>query len=125
MSVLISLLAFAVAIGVLVTVHEWGHFQAARSLGVRVLRFSIGFGRPLRAWRSADGTEFVVRRVLTATAPWVSLEVVEDEDDPYRASLLFVPYEHVRRVVFRPAADRPEQLGFRRHEPCNLDPAPG
>ena len=73
---------------------------------------------------TADGTEFVVRRVLAATAPWVSLEVVEDEDDPDRASLLFVPYEHVRRVVFRPAADRPEQLGFRLHEPGNLDPAP-
>ena len=65
---------------------------------------------------TADGTEFVVRRV-TASAPWVSLEVVEDEDEPDRASLLFVPYEHVRRVVFRPTADRPEQLGFRLHEP--------
>jgi hypothetical protein len=73
---------------------------------------------------TADGTEFVVRRVLTATAPWVSLEVVEDEDEPDRASLLFVPYEHVRRVVFHPTADRPEQLGFRLHEPGNLDPAP-
>jgi hypothetical protein len=71
---------------------------------------------------TADGTEFVVRRVLTATAPWVSVEVVEDEDEPDHASLLFVPYEHVRRVVFRPTADRPEQLGFRLHEPGNLDP---
>jgi hypothetical protein len=72
---------------------------------------------------TADGTEFVVRRILAPTAPWVSLEVVEDEDEPDRASLLFVPYEHVRRVVFRPTADRPEQLGFRLHEPGNLDPA--
>ena len=61
--------------------------------------------------------------VLTASTPWVSLEVVEDEDEPDRASLLFVPYEHVRRVVFRPTADRPEQLGFRLHEPGTLDPA--
>ena len=74
---------------------------------------------------TADGTEFVVRRVLTATDPWVSLEVVEDEDEPDRASLLFVPYEHVRRVVFRPTADRPEQLGFRLHEPGTIDPTPG
>jgi len=70
---------------------------------------------------TADGTEYVVRRVLAAAATWVSLEVIEDEDEPHRLSLLFVPYEHVRRVVFRPAADRPEQLGFRDHVPGELD----
>ena len=72
---------------------------------------------------TADGTEYVVRRVLAAAATWVSLEVIEDEDEPDRLSLLFVPYEHVRRVVFRPAADRPEQLGFRDHIPGELDDA--
>ena len=46
-SVLYSLAAFLVTIGVLVTVHEFGHFWVARRLGVKVLRFSIGFGRPL------------------------------------------------------------------------------
>jgi regulator of sigma E protease len=59
--VLYSLAAFLVAIGVLVTVHEFGHFWVARRLGVKVLRFSIGFGRPL--WRrtfGADRTELVV-----------------------------------------------------------------
>jgi hypothetical protein len=74
---------------------------------------------------TADGTDYVVRRVLAAAATWVSLEVVEDEDEPDRPSVLFVPYEHVRRVVFRPTPDRPEQLGFRLHEPGDLDPAPG
>lgn len=61
MTVLQSLAAFLVALGVLVTVHELGHFWVARRLGVKVLRFSIGFGRPL--WRSrlgADDTELVV-----------------------------------------------------------------
>jgi regulator of sigma E protease len=56
-----SLAAFLVAIGVLVTVHEFGHFWVARRLGVKVLRFSIGFGRPL--WRRTfgrDRTELVV-----------------------------------------------------------------
>lgn len=60
-SVLYSLAAFLVAIGVLVTVHEFGHFWVARRLGVKVLRFSIGFGRPL--WKrtfGADRTELVV-----------------------------------------------------------------
>lgn len=60
-SVLYSLAAFLVTIGVLVTVHEFGHFWVARRLGVKVLRFSIGFGRPL--WKrtfGADRTELVV-----------------------------------------------------------------
>ena len=56
-----SLLAFIVAISLLVAVHEFGHFWVARKLGIRVLRFSIGFGKPL--WRrrfGADQTEFVI-----------------------------------------------------------------
>ncbi|MGB5538693.1 MAG: RIP metalloprotease RseP [Gammaproteobacteria bacterium] len=60
-SVLFSLLAFILAIGVLVTVHEFGHFWVARRLGVKVLRFSVGFGKPL--WKKTFGTdrsEFVI-----------------------------------------------------------------
>lgn len=56
-----SLLAFIVAISVLVAVHEFGHFWVARKLGIKVLRFSIGFGKPLWARRFGnDQTEFVV-----------------------------------------------------------------
>lgn len=51
---LINTLAFIVAISVLVAVHEYGHFWVARKLGFKVLRFSIGFGRPLLRWRSKD-----------------------------------------------------------------------
>ncbi len=62
--VLFYLAAFAVAIGVLVTVHEFGHFWVARRLGVKVLRFSIGFGRPLVTWRSRrDDTEYVLAAI--------------------------------------------------------------
>ncbi|HEY5738377.1 MAG TPA: sigma E protease regulator RseP [Gammaproteobacteria bacterium] len=61
MGILQSLLAFIVAIGVLVTVHEFGHFWVARRMGVKVLRFSVGFGRPLWRWRSnKDQTEYVI-----------------------------------------------------------------
>ncbi len=63
-SLIISVTAFIVAIGILVTVHEFGHFWVARKLGVKVLRFSIGFGRPL--WRrrlGRDGTELVIAAV--------------------------------------------------------------
>ena len=52
--------AFLVAVGILVTVHEFGHYWVARRLGVRVLRFSVGFGRPIWTRRSAGGTEYVV-----------------------------------------------------------------
>src|SRR5690349_7389609 len=51
MEVLQKLLWFVVVISVLVAAHEFGHFIAARKLGFKVLRFSIGFGRPLLSWR--------------------------------------------------------------------------
>lgn len=54
-----SLLYFLIAIGILVTVHEFGHFIVARGLGVKVLRFSVGFGRPLWSRRRGE-TEYVI-----------------------------------------------------------------
>jgi regulator of sigma E protease len=51
---------FIVVVGLLVTVHEFGHFYVARRLGVRVLRFSVGFGRPLARRRGRDGTEYTL-----------------------------------------------------------------
>lgn len=63
-SVLSSVFFFIIAIGVLVTVHEYGHFIVARLCGVRVLRFSVGFGRPLWRWRrSPDDTEYVIAAI--------------------------------------------------------------
>ena len=63
-SILISTAAFVVAIGVLVTVHEFGHFWVARKLGVKVLRFSVGFGKPLWSRRFGDDeTELVVAAI--------------------------------------------------------------
>jgi len=56
-----TLLAFLLTIGVLIAVHEYGHYKVARLCGVRVLRFSIGMGKVL--WRrqpDAQGTEFVI-----------------------------------------------------------------
>ena len=53
--------AFVVALGVLIAVHEFGHFWVARRLGVKVLRFSIGFGKPLWSRRvGADRMEFAI-----------------------------------------------------------------
>ncbi|MCP4470574.1 MAG: RIP metalloprotease RseP [Gammaproteobacteria bacterium] len=64
LGILYSIAAFIVAIGVLVTVHEFGHFWVARKLGVKVLRFSVGFGKPLWIRRSGpDQTEYVLAAV--------------------------------------------------------------
>ena len=63
LSILWNLAAFIVALGVLITVHEFGHFWVARRCGVRVERFSIGFGKAL--WRRTDksGTEYVIAMI--------------------------------------------------------------
>ena len=64
MQFLYSVASFVLAIGVLVTVHEYGHYWMARCAGVKVLRFSLGFGRPLWLWRAGpDRTEYVVAAI--------------------------------------------------------------
>jgi regulator of sigma E protease len=56
-----AVLAFIVVIGILVTVHEFGHYWVARRLGVKILRFSVGFGKPIISRRfGKDQTEFVI-----------------------------------------------------------------
>ncbi len=80
-SLFLSILGFILAIGILVTVHEFGHFWVARKLGVKVLRFSVGFGKPIYRWQSrqrapvtgmgqsqdlnelADDTEYVIAAI--------------------------------------------------------------
>ncbi|TSE20492.1 Regulator of sigma-E protease RseP [Tepidimonas alkaliphilus] len=57
---MLTVLSFLVAIGILIAVHEWGHYRMAVACGVPVMRFSIGFGRPLLRWRNRAGTEFVI-----------------------------------------------------------------
>ena len=56
---LLTLAAFAIVLGVLIFVHELGHFLVAKAVGIQVLRFSLGFGRPLIAWRRGE-TEYWV-----------------------------------------------------------------
>jgi len=64
MSFVQTVLAFIVALGVLIVVHEFGHFIVARWCGVKVLRFSVGFGRALALWRlGADRTEWVIAAI--------------------------------------------------------------
>src|SRR5579883_1907084 len=64
MSFVWTLFWFIVAVGLLVTVHEFGHFWVARRLGFKVLRFSVGVGPPLHKWvRGADRVEYVVAAI--------------------------------------------------------------
>lgn len=63
MTALYMIVGTLVALGVLVTFHEFGHFWVARRCGVKVLRFSVGFGTPLLRWHDRHGTEFVVAAI--------------------------------------------------------------
>ena len=60
MELLLTIFYTFIALGVLVTFHEFGHFWVARRCGVKVERFSIGFGTPLLRWEDKQGTEFVL-----------------------------------------------------------------
>ncbi|MEE9358413.1 RIP metalloprotease RseP [Candidatus Vondammii sp. HM_W22] len=68
-SLLFTIFSFILALGILITVHEFGHFWVARKLGVKVLRFSVGFGKPLLTFRGRgptpedQGTEYVLAAI--------------------------------------------------------------
>jgi regulator of sigma E protease len=52
--------SFIVALGILITIHEYGHYWVARKMGVKVLRFSVGFGKAIWSRTAADGTEYMI-----------------------------------------------------------------
>src|SRR6266545_3584226 len=56
---MLNVVSVIIVLGVLIFVHELGHFLVAKAVGVQVLRFSLGFGRPLLAWRRGE-TEYWV-----------------------------------------------------------------
>ena len=70
-------LAFLLLLGVIVVIHEFGHFWVARRSGVHVVRFSVGFGRPLLRWSDKYGTEFVL-----ALIPFGGFVQMYDDRDP-------------------------------------------
>lgn len=63
MEVFQSVISLIVTLGILVTIHEFGHFWVARRCGVKVLRFSVGFGSPLFSWNDKYGTEFAIAAI--------------------------------------------------------------
>jgi regulator of sigma E protease len=84
-----------IALGVLVTFHEFGHFWVARRCGVKVERFSIGFGKPLATWRDKQDTEFVV-----AILPLGGYVKMLDERD-VDVSAQDLPYAFNRKTVWQ------------------------
>ena len=88
-----TLLAFLLALGVLITVHEWGHYRVAVACGVKVLTFSIGFGKPLLRWKSrkphaGQDTEFCIS--LIPLGGYVKmLDEHEGDVSPHDAPMTF------------------------------------
>lgn len=60
MDLLLQVLAFVITILVLVSIHEAGHFVVAKALGIKVLRYAIGFGRPLLRYKGKSGTDYII-----------------------------------------------------------------
>jgi regulator of sigma E protease len=91
-----TLIAFLVALALLIAVHEWGHYRVARACGVKVLRFSIGFGRVL--WRRVgrDGTEFT----LSALPLGGYVRMLDERDGPV------APHERDQAFNQRPLRQR-------------------
>jgi regulator of sigma E protease len=95
--VIVSILAFVIAISVLVAVHEFGHFWVARRLGFKVLRFSIGFGRPL--WKRSvgpDPTEYVIAAIPLGGY----VKLLDEREGPV------APHELARSFTRRPIWQR-------------------
>jgi regulator of sigma E protease len=95
MTILSYALAFLVAIGVLVAVHEYGHFWMARRMGIRVLRFSIGFGKVLWSRRDAQGTEYAISAVPLGGY----VKLLDEREGPVAAADLSEAYN--RKPVWR------------------------
>jgi regulator of sigma E protease len=84
-----TLLAFLLALGLLIAIHEYGHYRVAVACGIKVLRFSIGFGRPIFRWRRPGRpTEFVIG-VLPLGGYVKMLDEREQAVDPAERHLAF------------------------------------
>lgn len=100
-----TILAFLFALTVLIFVHELGHYAVARACGVKVLRFSIGFGRPLLRWRmGADRTEWVIAAIPLGGYVRMLDERDEEGDSRSRQNLLDVHRSFNRQSLSRRSA---------------------
>ena len=109
MSVITNLGSFLLAVAVLVSFHEFGHFIVARWMGVRVLKFSVGFGRTVWRWQARTLTKPSTRSGLVPLGGYVQmLDEREREVEPSQRHLAFNRKSLIRRsaiVLAGPAAN--------------------
>lgn len=92
--ILVSIGSFILVIGILVTFHEYGHFWVARKLGVKVTRFSVGFGKPVFSWRGKrDDTEYVIAQIPLGGY----VKMLDERDEPVDEADL--PYAFNRKPL--------------------------
>ena len=106
MDLLISIAAFIVAIAILVAVHEFGHFWVAKKLGVKVLRFSIGFGKILKSYTHKETTYTVCAIPLGCFVKMLDENETEvDESEKHRAFNNQNVYKRIAIVAAGPIAN--------------------
>jgi regulator of sigma E protease len=99
MGLLFTLAAFLVALGILIAVHELGHFLVARWLGVKVLRFAIGFGRPLISYRRhPEDTEYVLGMLPLGGY----VKMLDEREEEVPADLLHLSFN--RQAIWKRSA---------------------
>ena len=97
MEILQNILAFILAIAILVTIHEFGHYWVAKKLGIKILRFSVGFGKPLWSRRfGEDQTEFT----LAAIPLGGYVKMLDEREGPV------APYQRHRAFNTQPVLHR-------------------
>jgi regulator of sigma E protease len=90
MTVIWYALWYVIAVGFLVVIHEFGHFWVARRLGFKVLRFSVGFGKPIWRRMLGDGTEFVLAPIPMGGY----VKMLDERDGPVPPEFLARSFTH-------------------------------
>ncbi|WP_068749641.1 RIP metalloprotease RseP, partial [Oleiphilus sp. HI0123] len=93
MTLIQTILSLIITLGILVTIHEYGHYWVAKRCGVKVLRFSVGFGRPIFMWKNKDGTEFAIASIPLGGF----VKMLDEREAPVETALL--PYAFNRKPV--------------------------
>ncbi|WP_097460180.1 sigma E protease regulator RseP [Mangrovitalea sediminis] len=102
MHIIETILSLLVTLGILVTIHEYGHFWVARRCGVRVLRFSVGFGKPLWSRFDRHGTEFAVAAIPLGGY----VKMLDEREGPVPADQLHLAFNRqtpIKRIAIASA----------------------
>ncbi len=98
LNLLISIIGIVVTLLVIIGIHEAGHFFVAKLLGIKVLRFSLGFGKALLRWHDKTGTEYVVAAIPLGGY----VKMLDENEDPVPAKEL--PFAFNRQPLYKRTA---------------------